>query len=100
MKCRISRNAAKVLKEILENEEDKSKKLRVVVAHKHGDHAHYALDFDTPKEDDVVVQTDKDIDVLLDKNDKLLDGVIINYIFIPEGKFEITNPSKGNYGDH
>ena len=99
MKCKITRNAAKKLTELLANE-DPDKKLRVVITHKHGNHAHYGLDLSTPTENDVVIQTDKGIDVILDKNEELLDGVIINYLYLPEEGFVITNPSKGNHGDH
>ena len=66
MKCKITRNAAKVLKRELDKEENKDKKIRVLVTHAHGDHAHYGLDLDTPKENDVVVSTDKEIDVILE----------------------------------
>ena len=44
MKCKITRNAAKVIKRELDKEENKDKKLRVLVTHAHGDHAHYGLD--------------------------------------------------------
>ena len=100
MNCKITRNAAKKILAELEQEADKSLKLRVFVTHKHGDHAHYGMDLDTPKENDEIVSTDKGIDVLLDKNEPLLDGVKIDYLYLPQEGFEITNPSKGNTGDH
>jgi Fe-S cluster assembly iron-binding protein IscA len=100
MKVKISRNAAKVLKEELEKEENKGLKVRVQVSHKHGDHAHYALGLDDPSPKDVVVMTDKGIEVLLDKDEPLLDGIRIDYFYLPQEGFMITNPSKGNYGDH
>lgn len=100
MKVKITRNAAKVLKKELEAEENKGQKLRVVITHAHGDHAHYGLDLDTPKENDVVVSTDKDIDVILEAGQPLLDGVKIDYLYFPQEGFVITNPSKGNHGDH
>ena len=100
MKCKITRNAAKVITEILKDEDAQDKKVRVFITHQHGDHAHYGMDLDTPTENDVVVSTDKGIDVLLDKNQELLDGVVINYLYLPEEGFVITNPSKGNHGDH
>ncbi|OZB96733.1 heme biosynthesis protein HemY [Paenibacillus sp. XY044] len=100
MKCKITRNAAKVLKKELEKDENRDLKLRVLVTHAHGDHAHYGLDMDKAKDQDEIVSTDKEIDVLLDKNEPLLDGVKIDYLYFPQEGFVITNPSKGNHGDH
>jgi Fe-S cluster assembly iron-binding protein IscA len=100
MKCKITRNAAKVLLKEIEGEENKELKLRAYVTHSHGDHAHYGLGLDTPTEEDVVVSTDKGIDVILKKDDPFLDGIIIDYLYAPQEGFVITNPSKGNHGDH
>ncbi|ERI05040.1 HesB/IscA family protein [Aneurinibacillus aneurinilyticus] len=100
MKCKITRNAAKKINEIMAQEDSEGKFLRVVITHTHGTHAHYGLDLDTPGENDEIVHTDKEIDVLLDKTQDLLDGVKIDYLYLPEEGFVITNPSKGNHGDH
>lgn len=100
MKCKITRNAAKVLSKELNKEENKDLKIRVLVTHAHGDHAHYGLDLDKATENDEVVSTDKDIDVILNTSEPLLDGVKIDYLYLPEEGFVITNPSKGNHGDH
>ncbi len=100
MKCKITRNAAKVLSKELSKEENKELKIRVLVTHAHGDHAHYGLDLDKATENDEVVSTDKDIDVILNTSEPLLDGVKIDYLYLPEEGFVITNPSKGNHGDH
>jgi iron-sulfur cluster assembly accessory protein len=101
MKCKITRNAAQKIKEIMaKDKEAEGKLLRVHVTHSHGDHAHYGLGVDTQKENDEVVQTDKEINVLLDKTQNLLDGVKIDYQYLPKEGFIITNPSKGNHGDH
>ncbi|CAM3628618.1 iron-sulfur cluster assembly accessory protein [Marinicrinis lubricantis] len=101
MKCKINRNAAKKLKEILNEEESQGKMIRVVKTHQHGDHAHYALELDVPGEHDEVVHTDKDIDIILDQREKeWLDGIWIQYFYVPEEGFVITNPAKGNHGDH
>lgn len=100
MRCKITRNAAKVIRRELDNEPNKDLKLRVFVTHKHGDHAHYGMDLDYPKENDEIVATDKGIEVLLDRNEPLLDGVTIDYLYLPQEGFVITNPSKGNRGDH
>nr|WP_206768106.1 iron-sulfur cluster assembly accessory protein [Brevibacillus formosus] len=85
---------------IIEQEEDKELKLRVYITHAHGDHAHYGLALDKPTEEDLVISTDKEIDVIVKKDEPLLDGVIIDYLFLPQEGFVITNPSKGNTGDH
>ncbi|MBJ6359816.1 iron-sulfur cluster assembly accessory protein [Paenibacillus sp. GCM10012307] len=100
MKCKISRNAAKVLQLELDKAENEGKLLRVFVTHAHGDHAHYGMQLDVPTEADVVVSTDKEIDVILAKDDPFLDGIRIDYFYVPEEGFAITNPSKGNHGDH
>jgi len=100
MQCKITRNAAKIIQQELDKEENKSLKLRVIVTHSHGDHAHYGMDLDEPTDNDEVVTTDKGIDVLLAKNEPMLDGVKIDYLYMPEEGFVITNPAKGNHGDH
>jgi Fe-S cluster assembly iron-binding protein IscA len=97
MNCKINRNAAKVLKQMLEVEEAEGKMVRVYVTLEHGDHAHYDIKLDTPTEHDEIVKTDKDIDVLLDKREPFLDGVWIKYFYVPQAGFEITNSSKGHH---
>lgn len=97
MKCKINRNAAKVLKKVLESEEAEGKMFRVYVTEMHGDHAHYGLKLDTPTEHDEIVKTDKDIEILMDQRDDMLDGVWIQYFFVPEEGFVITNSSKGSH---
>lgn len=100
MNCKITRNAAKVLQRELDNQENKDLKVRIFITHSHGDHAHYGLDLTLATEMDEVVTTDKGIDVVLSKDVELLDGVKIDYLYLPEEGFVITNPSKGNHGDH
>ncbi len=100
MKCKITRNAAKIIQKELDNEANKALKLKVFITHKHGDHAHYGLDLAEPAENEIVVETDKGIDVILAQDEPLLDGVKIDYLYLPEEGFVITNPSKGNHGDH
>ncbi|GED29142.1 MULTISPECIES: HesB/IscA family protein [Brevibacillus] len=100
MKVKITRNAAKQLKTIIDQEEDKDLKLRVYITHAHGDHAHYGLALDKPTEEDEVIETDKEIDVIVKKDEPLLDGIILDYLYLPQEGFVITNPSKGNTGDH
>ena len=100
MNCKVTRNAAKIIQQELDREENKELKLRILVSHKHGNHAHYAMDLDKPTEQDEVVVTDKGFDIILDKNEELLDGIIVDYLYVPEEGFVITNPSKGNHGDH
>jgi len=97
MKCKINRNAAKVLKKMLASEESEGKMLRVYVTHMHGDHAHYDFKFDLPTEHDEIVKTDKEIDVLLDTREDFLDGVWIQYYYVPQEEFVITNPTKGSH---
>lgn len=95
MKCKINRNAAKVLKNMLNSEEAEGKMIRVFITLNHGEHAHYDVKLDTPTEHDEIVETDKDIKILLDKRENLLDGVWIQYFHVPEDGFFITNPSTG-----
>jgi len=97
MKCKINRNAAKVLKKMLESEEAEGKMVRVYVTQLHGDHAHYGIKLDTPTEHDEIVKTDKDIDVLLDTRDEFLDGVWIQYFYVPSEEMVITNSAKGSH---
>lgn len=102
MSVKITRNAAKVIKRELDKEENKDKglALKVFVTHAHGDHAHYGLDLVKPQENENVVSTDKEIDVIIDFSDPFLNGVKIDYLYFPEEGFVITNPSQGNHGDH
>ncbi|WP_018663517.1 heme biosynthesis protein HemY [Heyndrickxia acidiproducens] len=100
MKVKINRNAAKVLKSRLNSDEAEGKMIRVYITNMHGDHAHYGIEFDTPKEHDEIVKTDKGIDILLDSREAYLDGIWIQYYYVPEEGFVITNPSKGHGHDH
>ncbi len=100
MKCKITRNAAKKLLQELEAEENKELKLRVYVTHAHGDHAHYGLTLDKPTEQDEVVMTDKQIEVILQRDEPFLDGVKIDYLYFPQEGYVITNPSKGYHGEY
>ncbi|WP_141432753.1 iron-sulfur cluster assembly accessory protein [Bacillus sp. 03113] len=100
MNCKINRNAAKVLKKMLESEEAQGKSIRVFVTHAHGNHAHYDLKFDSPTEFDEVVSTDKEIDVILDTREPFLDGVWIKYFYVPQEGFEITNPNFESHHHH
>ncbi|WP_424765637.1 iron-sulfur cluster assembly accessory protein [Paenibacillus sp. sgz302251] len=95
MKCKINRNAAKVLQNMLSSEEAEGKMIRVIITQNHGDHGHYDVILDTPTEHDEIVKTDKDIEILLDQREKLLDGVWIQYFYVPQEGFFITNPSTG-----
>lgn len=100
MNVKISRAAAKVLLKELALEENKGLKVRVKVDFRHGNHVHYALGMDDQSEDDLLVETDKGIEVILEKDEPMLDGVRIDYLYLPNEGFVITNPSKGNTGDH
>lgn len=96
MKCKINRNAANVLKNMLSSKEAaEGKMIRVFITQNHGDHAHYDIKLDTPTEHDEIVKTDKDIEIVLDKRENLLDGVWIQYFYVPDEGFFITNPSTG-----
>lgn len=96
MKCKINRNAAKVLNKWLDDERAEGKMVRVYVTEMHGNHAHYDIMLDEPTEHDEVVKTDKEIDVLLDNREEFLDGVWVKYFYVPQEGFEITNSSKGH----
>ncbi|EIJ81365.1 hypothetical protein PB1_00430 [Bacillus methanolicus PB1] len=82
---------------MLSSEEAEGKMIRVYVTVNHGDHAHYDIKLDTPTEHDEIVKTDKDIDILLDKREDFLDGVWIQYFYVPEEGFVIINPSKESH---
>jgi len=100
MNVKINRNAAKELKKMLDTEEAEGKMIRVYVTQMHGDHAHYGIMFDTPTEHDEIVSTDKDIDILLDTREEFLDGIWIQYFYVGEEGFVITNSSKGGHHHH
>ncbi|WP_046215628.1 heme biosynthesis protein HemY [Paenibacillus wulumuqiensis] len=100
MKVKITRNAVKVLKKEIDKPENEGLKLRVFVTHSHGDHVHYGLDLGEPQANEVIVTTDKEIDVAVDPNESWLDGVKIDYLYTGEEGFVITNPSKGDHGHH
>jgi Fe-S cluster assembly iron-binding protein IscA len=102
MKCKINRNAAKELKKILATDEAEGKLFRVYITHMHGEHAHYDLMLDTPTENDEVVKTDKDIEIILEKGQEFLDGVWIQFFHVPKEEWVITNPSKEahDHGHH
>jgi Fe-S cluster assembly iron-binding protein IscA len=102
MNCKINRNAAKELKRMLEREDANGKMFRVFVSHMHGDHAHYEIKLDTPTENDEIVKTDKDIDIILEKGQEFLDGVWIQFFHVPQDEWVITNPSKDahTHGHH
>ncbi|MEF3307458.1 iron-sulfur cluster assembly accessory protein [Paenibacillus sp. GYB004] len=100
MNVKITRSAAKVLLKELDLEENKGLKVRVKVDFTHSNHVHYALGLDEPTDEDIIVATDKGIDVVLEKSEQMLDGVRIDYLYLPNEGFVITNPNKGNHGDH
>lgn len=85
---------------MLETEEAEGKMIRVYTTVDHGDHAHYDVKLDTPTENDEIVKTDKDIDILLDKTDRFLDGVWIKYFYVDNRGFEITNSRIGGHHHH
>jgi Fe-S cluster assembly iron-binding protein IscA len=100
MKCKINRNASKEMKKILSGPEAEGKLFRVIVTENHGNHAHFDLMLDTPTEHDEIVKTDKDIDIILDTREDFLDGVWIQFFYVPQEEFVITNPSKGDHHHH
>ncbi|WP_411349581.1 HesB/IscA family protein [Paenibacillus sp. WLX2291] len=100
MKVKITRNAAKVIKQEMDKPENAGLKLRVFVTHSHGDHVHYGMDLAEPQSNEEVVSTDKEIDVAVDPNEAWLDGVKVDYLYTGEEGFVITNPSKGDHGHH
>ena len=99
MKCTISAQAADMLKEILNQEAEKELRIRAFVSHAHVNHAHYGLGLDVQKETDECVLSESGVEILLERGQELLDGITIDYD--PESdEWSITNPSKGNSGDH
>ena len=101
MKVKINRNAAKELKKILAEEGAEGKMIRVYITEMHGNHAHYGIDLDTPKEHDEIVKTDKEIDILMDSREEYLDGIWIQFFYVGDNPgFTITNPSKDTDRNH
>ncbi|MCM3787832.1 iron-sulfur cluster assembly accessory protein [Domibacillus sp. 8LH] len=100
MRCKVNQKAAKALKKMLDTPEAEGKMIRVAVTEHHGNHAHYAITLDTPKEHDVVVHTDKDIDIILDSREEFLDGIFVQYFYVPQEGFVVTNSSKGGHHHH
>jgi len=96
MECTIRAEAATKLREILQNETDKNLKLRVFVAHAHGDHAHYGLGLDEPKDTDELVQTATGVEVLLEKGQAFLDGIEIDYDPASD-EWSIAHPEMGHH---
>ena len=90
MSVKITRNAAKVIKKELEKEENQGLVLKVFITHSHGDHAHYGLDLVKRGDQDNIVSTDKEIDVMVDLSEPLLEGVKIDYLYFPQEGFVIT----------
>ncbi len=99
MDCKISDSAAMKMKEILSEEEDKQLKFRLFVAHAHGDHAHYGLGLDYPKETDELVTADNGVEVLLEKGQDFLDGVEMDYDPSSD-EWSVHNPSMGTHEGH
>lgn len=79
MNCTISDSADLKMRDILAQEEDKDLVFRVFVAHVHGDHAHYGLGLDYPKDTNERVMTDVGIVVLFERGQSFLDGVTVDY---------------------
>lgn len=96
MHCKMNRNAARVFREWLKDEKAGGKMVRVYVTEIHGNHAHYGVMLDEPNEHDEIVHTEKGIDVLLDTREDFLDGVFIQFLYVPEEQFVISNSSKGH----
>ncbi|GAB3053002.1 iron-sulfur cluster assembly accessory protein [Virgibacillus ainsalahensis] len=95
MKVKINRNAAKELKKMLETKEAEEQMIRVFVTVDHGDHAHFDIKLDTPTENDEIVKTDKDIDILMEKDVNFLDDIWIQYYYVDNRGFEISNLKTG-----
>lgn len=96
MKCTVSESADRKLKEILNQEDDKKLRVRVFVAHAHGDHAHYGLGLDYPKETDDVIATQQGNEILLEQNQDFLDNVEIDYDPVKD-EWSMTNPTMGSH---
>jgi len=99
MNCTMSAHAAEKLKEILNQEEEKELRIRAFVSHAHDNHAHYGLGLDVQKETDECVLSESGVEVLLERGQALLDGIAIDYDPATD-EWSITNPNKGNTGDH
>ncbi|WP_226375194.1 iron-sulfur cluster assembly accessory protein [Effusibacillus dendaii] len=100
MEVTFNQLAIRKLKEAMEGQEAKGMKVRLVVNHVHGDHAHYSVTLSAPTAHDEVVDAGG-LEVLLDRRQsEWLDGVQVKYLLYPEEGWKITNPRKNNHGDH
>ncbi len=79
MNCRISESAAVRLQDILRQQEDKTLKFRIFVAYASENETQYGLGLDAQKENDELVVTKAGIEVLMEKKEKFLSGVEIDY---------------------
>jgi iron-sulfur cluster insertion protein len=99
MKCTVSESAAKRLTDILQQQDDKTLKVRIFVQHAHGDHAHYGLGLDTEKDTDELISTETGVEVLLEKGNEFLDGIEVDYDSTDD-KWVVMNPAKGGHHHH
>lgn len=97
MKCTITENAAMRLNYILEQQENKELRFRVLVSQAFGPIVHYGLSLDVQQKNDELVNTDSGIQVLMDKNNRFLDGVIIDYN-PSQDKWLVHNSDQGQEG--
>jgi Fe-S cluster assembly iron-binding protein IscA len=99
MQCKVTPSAKKQILGILKEQEDKNLKLRVYVTDVHGDHAHYGIGLDYPKPTDIINASTPGLEILLEKNNEFLNGIVLDYD-AAQGSFFITNPSKGHHHHH
>ncbi len=79
MKCLMSEQATNRLNGILQQQEDKTLKVRVFVAFADESDTRYGLGLDVQNDKDELVVTKSGIEVLMEKKEKFLNGVEIDY---------------------
>ena len=99
MKCKVTPTAKMQVMAMLKQETDKNLKLRVYVTESHGDHAHYGIGLDYQRANDVINAATPGVEVLLERNNSFLDGIVVDYDRA-QNSFFITNPSKGHHHHH
>lgn len=99
MQCKVTPSAKKQIRNILSQQTDNNLKLRVYVTEAHGDHAHYGIGLDYQKPEDIVNAATPGVEVLMEKNNEFLNGIVIDYD-AGQNSFTVSNPRMGHHHHH